>query len=139
MNETVMDKVWDLITNTEVLEVNQAYFGDSGGVYEMSEEMVSLTDAHIESRRHLGAKDVHTSSYQHLYKPIGDDRVAVLLMNSDNTTQNLSAKFSNVPGLSCSQCKVRDIWNHKDLGTFTDVWSGDVGSHDAAFLVISPA
>jgi hypothetical protein len=31
---------------------------------------------------------------------------------------------------------VRDIWNHKDLGTASGSWSGPVGGHDAAFLVI---
>ena len=33
---------------------------------------------------------------------------------------------------------VRDIWNHKDLGMFTDSWSIAVASHDCAFIVISP-
>jgi len=33
---------------------------------------------------------------------------------------------------------VRDIWNHKDLGMFTDSWGASVDSHDSAFLVISP-
>lgn len=138
-NDTITDKIWDLITNTEVLEVNQAYFGDSGGVYESSDEMVSLTDAHIESRRHLGVQDVATPTWQNLYKPIGSDRVAILLMNSANDTQSLSADFSKIPGVTCDTCNVRDIWNHKDLGSFKGSFQQSVESHDAAFLVVSPS
>jgi hypothetical protein len=35
-------------------------------------------------------------------------------------------------------CSVRDIWNHRDLGMFTDSWGIAVASHDCAFIVISP-
>jgi hypothetical protein len=44
--------------------------------------------------------------------------------------------FSKVPGVTCTSCPVRDIWNHKDLGTQSGSWSGPVDGHDAAFLVI---
>ena len=57
-------------------------------------------------------------------------------MNSDTGAQTLEADFAKVPGLACTTCKVRDIWNHKDLGSFDGKWSGSVASHDAAFLVI---
>jgi hypothetical protein len=34
---------------------------------------------------------------------------------------------------------VRDINAHKDLGSHTGTWSGSVGSHDAAFLMLTAA
>ena len=47
-NTTISDEIWDVIANTEVLEVNQAYVGDSGGVYDSSENKL-LTDSVIEA------------------------------------------------------------------------------------------
>jgi hypothetical protein len=44
----ISDAIWPIIANTEVLDVNQAYFGNSGGIYDQSEALVSLTDAIIE-------------------------------------------------------------------------------------------
>ena len=140
-NDTVTDKIWDIITNMEVLEVNQDYVGDSGGVYDESSETVELTDAFINSN---AMEDiVVTPSYQYLSKPISHGRVAVLLMNSGDQSETLNADFSKIPALKCLHgtnadlCHVRDIWNHKDLGDFKGKWSGSVESHDAAFLVIS--
>ena len=134
-NDTVTEMIWDIIANTEVIAVNQAYHGDSGGVYDSSDEHVSLTD---------NAEDalvVSAPSYQYLYKPVGEGRVAVLLMNAGDSSTDLTATFADVPTLDCgsSGCAVRDIWNHKDLGTFKDSWTTSVGSHDAAFVVLAPA
>jgi alpha-galactosidase len=130
----ITDAIWPVITNTEVLDVNQAYQGDSGGVYDSAEEKLELTDAFIEATEE--ETTVTAPTHQYLAKQLGGGRVAVLLMNSDSATQTLEADFAKIPGLSCTTCTVRDIWNHKDLGSFTTKWSGSVQSHDAAFLVI---
>jgi len=134
-NDTISDAIWPIIANTEVLAVNQAYFGNSGGMYDQSEALVSLTDAVIEQ---TNAPAVTVPAFQYWYKPIGDDKVAVLLMNVNNVSEVLTASFAKIPSLSCTHCRVRDIWNHKDLGMFTDSWGASVDSHDSAFLVISP-
>lgn len=133
-NDTVMEKIWDIIANTEVIEVNQAYVGDSGGVYETSDSFVEIADPELETT------PLSTPSYQNLYKPIGNGRVAVLLMNADDHVQSLKADFSKVPTLNCGSngCSVRDIWNHNDVGVFTDSFTAKVNSHDAAFLVLAP-
>ena len=134
-NDTVSALIWPIIANTEVLEVNRAYEGSSGGVYDSAETTVELTDAFIEATE--GEARVLTPAHQFLAKPISGNRVAVLLMNSDGVAQTLAAVFADVPGVTCTkQCKVRDIWNHKDLGAFDGSVGVLVGSHDAAFLVI---
>jgi len=136
-NDTISDAIWPVIANKEVLAVNQAYEnGDSGGVYESGSETVELTDAFIEANATLGEARVATAKYQKLAKPLPGGKVAVLLMNSDTAAQTLEVDFSKVPGVTCTACPVRDIWNHKDLGTQQGSWSGPVDSHDAAFLVI---
>jgi alpha-galactosidase len=134
-NDTIADAIWPVISNKEALAVNQAYVnGDSGGVYESASETVELTDAFIEAE--LAEPRVAAPKYQKLAKPLPGGKVAVLLMNSDTATQTLEVDFSTVPHVTCTDCDVRDIWAHKDLGTHTGSWSGPVNSHDAAFLVI---
>jgi len=137
-NETITDAIWDVITNTEVLEVNQAYVGDSGGVFTSSTEMLSFTDAMTET---LKEEAVSSPAWQYLSKPIGKGRVAVLMMNSADSTTSLTVNFADVPDVTChttdAGCSVRDIWAHKDLGTFASNYTASVVSHDAAFIIIS--
>merc|ERR1719382_448154 len=82
------------------------------------------------------------SSYQYLYKPLAADgtKTAVLLLNQDEDALDLTLDFADVPGLKCSTCNVRDIWNHKDLGPAEGTFvAKGVGSHDCAFLILTPA
>ena len=66
-------------------------------------------------------------------------KTAVLLLNSDAATAQLSVNFKDIPGVTCTKCSVRDIWNHKDLGSFTGSYQASVDTHDAAFVVVTPA
>jgi hypothetical protein len=76
------------------------------------------------------------------YKPMAWDRtkVAVLLVNTDSATADLSFDFTDVPGLvaGSGSCAIRDVWQRKDLGTFTASFTASaVASHDSSFLVLS--
>lgn len=135
-DDEVMDRIWDIISNDEILAVNQAYVGESGGVYEQASQAVMLESE--------GGPAVSIPEYQYLSKPIASNRIAVLLMNSANETRTLTANFTNIPYADCSHdgtashCDylVRDIWKHSTLGRFRDSWSVDVESHDAAFITL---
>ena len=116
------------------MEVNQAYVGDSGGVYDSSEKQVTLTDSVIEADDSMD--EVTAPASQFLYKPIGNGRVAIWLMNSDSRTQTLTPDFKSSPGVTCSKCHVRDIWGHKDLVNLILLFES-VASHDAGFFVIA--
>ena len=119
-NDTIMDEVWPLISNPEVLEVNQAYAGFSGGPFQQD--------------------DSHS---QFFYKPIDSDRMAVLLLNNDDQPSDLSFAFTDIPGNKCARsnaasCNVRDINTRKDLGSFVQSYTAkQVGAHDAMFLMLS--
>lgn len=136
-DDNVTDFIWDIISNREVLAVNQAYVGDSGGLYDSNGRMVNLAIGDTEGSAVL------VPAYQYLSKPIGGDTVAVLMMNCGDREEILTANFADVPGLSCSRtsCEyhVRDIWNHEDHGVFAQSWSVSVESHDASFIVLQPA
>lgn len=141
-NVTVTEAIWDLISNREILAVNQAYAGDSGGVYQESKETVRIQG---------GRQWYDIPAYQYLSKPLPPVRthtnsaVAVLLMNSDNITRHLTATFRDIPYIVCPRTpltacsyQVRDIINHESLGTHNDKWSVDVAPRDVAFILLEP-
>merc|ERR1711879_939646 len=81
-------------------------------------------------------------SWQYLYKPLTADgtKTAVLMMNHGDSAVDLTLNFIDIPGVQCTTCNVRDIWNHKDLGSSkTSFVAKAVGPHDCAFVIITPA
>merc|ERR1712137_975305 len=144
-NDTIMDQIWPIIANKEAIAVSQTYAGYSGGVFQQSGASVHLDDVnHAEMERdmsdgeRLATGPTISASHQYLYKPLAWDgtKTAVLLLNSDDATQNLTLKLADVPGMA-GPCDVRDIWEHEDMGNHADSITVSVGSHDAAFLVLS--
>ena len=123
----------------EALAVSEAYFGHSGTSFSKSEETVLLTDAAIDADPNDDLEPFAAPAAQSFYKPLSDDgsKTAVLLMNAGTASESMTVEFKDVPGLKCTKCTVRDIHAHKDLGSFTDKWTGPVEGHDVAFLVIT--
>ena len=145
-NKTVMDEVWDVVSNREAIAVNQAWAGHSGSPFKSSDKSVQLdaTDwAALEKGAPLESVGAATaSSWKYYYKPMltGGAKTAVLLMNNDDSAQDLTLSFADIPGVTCTKCAVRDIWAKKDLGTFDTTYvAKGVASHDAPFLIITPA
>ncbi len=71
-------------------------------------------------------------------KPLLNNSVAVLVMNHGNSTINDSVNLSSIPGLACAstQCSVRDINAHVDLGTFTGtIPVNSLASHNVSWLI----
>ena len=147
-DQVVSDQIWDIISNREAIAVNQAYAGDSGGVYDESSTKVCINDRKCGSswnirssmRREVELKSDDTvPSYRYLSKQLGIGKSAVLLVNSANEAATLTAKVSDIPGLlPCKngEIMVRNIWTHTDEGSFVDSWSALVEGHDAAFIIV---
>jgi alpha-galactosidase len=145
-------EVWPIISNTEALAVSEAYFGDSGTAIPSSdsEEMVELTDAHIEkclAEEAQGTRvcELHEQvttvpAQQVFYKPMdyAGKKSAVLALNGGTDSASMTVDFSTVPGFKAgASVDVRDINTQKDLGTFKGKWTGTVASHDVAFLMLT--
>jgi len=145
-NKTVMDEVWDIVSNREAIAVNQAWAGHSGSPFKSSDKSVQLDAtnwAALEKGAPLESVGAATaSSWKYYYKPMltGGAKTAVLLMNNDDSAQDLTLSFADIPDVTCTKCAVRDIWAKKDLGTFDTTYVAKaVASHDAPFLIITPA
>merc|ERR1711865_490820 len=136
-------------SNKEAIAVNQAWAGHSGSPFKSSETLVTLDEVN-HGKMEKGMTNVERAatgattapSWEYFYKPMeaNGDKTAVFLMNHGDTTADLTLDFADVPGVTCTKCAVRDIWAHKDLGTFTGSYvAKDVASHDSPFLIITPS
>ena len=140
-SKPLSDAIWPIISNREVLEVNDAWAGHSGSPFWSSSSTVNMTMECCED--YEGAKGPsEVPAQQYWYKPIeqGGAKTAVLLMNNAPSAVDLTLTFADIPGVSCLKCHLRDIVAKQDLGVFAHGYSAKaVPSHDAMFLVITPA
>jgi alpha-galactosidase len=67
-------------------------------------------------------------------KPMADGSKVVGLFNRQYTTEQMTVSFSQI-GLS-GQATVRDLWLHKNLGTFSNSYSAYVPRHGVVFVRI---
>ena len=88
-NYTIMDTIQNTTSNRVILQVNQAYFGDSGRVYSAANETIIFEQ---------GKYEAVVPIYQFLSKPLSNNTVAVLLMNSGDNERVLESSFVDIPG-----------------------------------------
>ena len=69
-------------------------------------------------------------------KPLAGGSKAVGLFNREQSTINLTVKFSQI-GID-GRASVRDLWAHKDLGVFNGSYSADVGEHGVVMIRVKP-
>lgn len=72
--------------------------------------------------------------YEVWVKPLADGSVAALLINRGTDTERITASFKDL-GVSGTK-KVRDLWEHKELGEFTDSFSAEVPRHGVVLVRI---
>ena len=133
-----MDAAWPIITNREALAVNDAWVGDAGGLLKQSPETVEFPNCAWGFDRYCN----HSASMV-WKKQIADGEMAVLLMNNRNVAADVSVSWQEDllrDTLHCSAagCRVRDIYQHQDLGTHAGGYVAQaLAPHDSAFIVVS--
>eukprot|EP00756_Hemistasia_phaeocysticola_P052038 Hpha_TRINITY_DN27228_c0_g1::TRINITY_DN27228_c0_g1_i1::g.140708::m.140708/K07407/E3.2.1.22B, galA, rafA; alpha-galactosidase len=128
-NDTMMDIVWPIISNKEALAVNEAWAGDAGVRVAASKELIPVFRVADQAAWMVWAKRLARDG----------SRQAVLLMNNKPVAFSVSVDFSRDLNMTCplQGCSVRDIYLHKDLGTFTNSFTAtDLGTHDSSFIVV---
>jgi alpha-galactosidase len=68
-------------------------------------------------------------------KPLADGSQAVGFFNRGESTFKMTADFSKI-GAPAS-AKVRDLWQHKDLGAFQNSYTAEVPKHGAVLVKVS--
>ncbi|HEV2304526.1 MAG TPA: glycoside hydrolase family 27 protein, partial [Candidatus Acidoferrales bacterium] len=99
-----------LLTNPEVIAVDQDPLGAQG--YRVTQE----------------------GPFEVWMKPMADGSKVVGLFNRQYTTEQMAVSFPQI-GVS-GQATVRDLWLHKDLGTFSNSYSAYVPRHGVVLVRI---
>lgn len=100
----------DILTNKEVIAVDQ----DAKGVQ--------------------GRRVTQEGPLEVWAKPLADGGIAVGLFNRGESANPMTVSFKSL-GLYSSS-KVRDLWSHKDLGSFKESYSTQVPRHGAVLIKI---
>jgi alpha-galactosidase len=67
-------------------------------------------------------------------KPLADGSVAVGLFNRGESENPVTVRFKDV-GVRTT-VKVRDLWNHKDLGSYNDTYTATIPRHGAVLIKV---
>jgi len=139
-DEAKADEVWPLIANPELIAVNQAWYQTAGGVFKNSKD-TGLKGVEVPNHfRKWTAGNVRFPRWTYLYKPLGPDKVAVLLMNMGEEPIDLKVDFNEIPGLENGESKlnVRDLFARRDVAHDVSSFTCEqVKGHDCCFLYIS--
>jgi len=71
--------------------------------------------------------------------PLSGGSWAVVLFNRSGASASMTAYWADIGIPAGKQCTVRDLWQHRDLGTFKDAFTADVVSHGVVMVKISPS
>jgi len=103
--QQMSDTVRDIITNPEVIAINQ------------------------DSRGHQGYKIYKQGDAEIYNKPLADGTAAVFFLNKGEKPIDLTLQFAEI-GLK-GKVRVRDLWKQEDVGTFKDSFTvRNLGQHE---------
>jgi len=107
-------EIHDILTNKEVIAVNQDALGREG------ERVARDGDADIWA------------------KQLKDGSRAVILLNRGTSEMNIAVTWEEIGYPDHLSATVRDLWQHKDLGSFTGKVGATVPSHGVVMLRVRP-
>ncbi len=107
-------EIKEILTNEEVIAINQDKLGSQG------QRIVKNGDLEVWA------------------KTLSDGSRAVILFNRGAAESDVSVAWEEIGYPSHLQAKVRDLWAHKDAGSFTGSYSAKVGSHSIVMVKIAP-
>jgi alpha-galactosidase len=111
---TMSGEVLEILTNQEVIAVDQDILGKQG--YKARDD----GDLEVWARQ------------------LADGSRAVILFNRGMTEQSAGFTWQEIGYTGHLKAKIRDLWKHKDLGTFQGKFSASVQPHDVVMLRIMP-
>jgi len=131
--EQMDDFTLSLLTNDEVIAVNQDALGKQG-------RLVSQQGGEVTYENVRPGRDTQTKTYprgQVWVKELEDGGRAVGLINAGKEEMKIVADFKELK-LDGKQI-VRDLWRQKDIGTFDGKYEATVPSHGVVFVKLTPA
>jgi alpha-galactosidase len=112
---TVTNETLTILTNSEVIAVNQDPLGIQG-------HRVNVN----------GNSEVWSGQLE-------NGKYAGILFNRDNvTTVSITAQWSDLGLPNNSNYTVRDLWAHKNLGSFTNSFTATISPHSLLMILLTP-
>jgi alpha-galactosidase len=105
-------EIGEILMNKEVIAVDQDPLGKQG-----------------KRVRHENGQDIFV-------KPMQDGGVAVVMLNRGKEEQTITLKWADAGLAADKSVAIRDLWQHKDLGTFTGSFAAPVASHGTVTIRI---
>jgi len=112
--EAMTPETRDILTNREVIAIDQDPLGRQGSKV-----------------RDDGDLEVWA-------RPLADGSRAVILFNRSAKETSMSVSWAEIGYPKTLNAKVRDLWGHKDAGTFKGVYSAPVAPHGVVMVKIMP-
>lgn len=107
-------EIKDILTNSEVIAVNQDKLG------------------------HEGRRVSKNGDLEIWAKPLSNGSRAVILLNRGESDANVSVSWEQLGYPNHLPAKVRDLWAHRDAGSFTGSYSANVPRHSVVMVTIAP-
>jgi alpha-galactosidase len=107
---TMTPKVLGIITNQEVIDVNQDSFGKQG---------VKIRD---------------DGDYEVWSKQLSDGGRAIVLFNRSETGADISFNWTEIAYDAKLKLSVRDLWEKRDLGKYSEKYSAMVPPHGVVMI-----
>jgi hypothetical protein len=130
--EVTLLTLWCLLPSPLMVDANLPDNDDFTDALLMNPEVTAI------DQDSLGAparRVVHRPDLQVWSRPLADGSMAVAMFNTGDDDESEQVRWSDL-GLN-SPCKVRDLWNHHDLGTHRANFSATIPAHAALLLRIS--
>ncbi len=107
-------EIKEILTNAEVIAVNQDKLGREG------QRVAKNGDLEVWA------------------KTLNDGSRAVMLFNRGPSESDINVSWEQIGYPNHLPAKVRDLWSHKDQGSFTGSYSAKVPSHSVVMVKIAP-
>ena len=132
------DFTLSLLTNDEVLAVNQNSTNNRQ-LFNTNSTVAWIADV-------LGSKDKYVALFNASPEPAARGRRGGQVANSTTNAPAVDTSASQSRSVSVTladlgfsgSVKVRDLWTHKDLGTFTGALAPEINSHGAGLYRVQP-
>ena len=107
------EETFEILTNEEVIAINQDSLGVQGKKLESND-----------------GKEVWGG-------PLSNNAFVIMLLNRGESPAEIEANFEKI-GIKKGEYVVRDLWEKKDLGVFSESFKGTVNPHSGILVKLSP-
>ena len=123
--------MWCMLSSPLALTNNLRKLTDDDKSIILNKEIIAINQDPLGK---AAERKVNANEQQIYVRPLSGNRYAIAIMNTADKTQAIAISFKQL-GLN-GKYKLRDVWQHKYVGTKANKWSGKVAAHETKVLVL---